>query len=382
MLTEQTTETLLRLGHSRRNFLKIATLLGAGAATLPFYNEAAMAQASALGKRLGAGAVKINANENPMGITPAALEAYMATARDGGRYNYEEGFDLVRVFAAQEGLDDEMVMLYPGSSLALHQAVIACTSPGKGLVTADPGYEAAAGAAKWIGAPVIRVPLGKDGRQDVQAMVKAAATGAGAIYLCNPNNPTGTVVSAKDVQYTIDNCPKDVTIILDEAYIHFTDEPRGTKYVREGRPVIVLRTFSKIYGMAGLRAGFAIAPPDTLRLMRGMMAGAMPAPAMAAARAMLEDPAVLPERKARYDALRADLQGFFTKHGYAFALNQSNKLMVDTGRPANEVIAKMAAREVYIGRPWSAWPTHVRVSIGTPEEMETFKKVFLDVMAT
>lgn len=382
MLTEQTAETLLRLGHSRRDFFKIATLLSAGAATLPFYNEAAMAQASALGKRLGPGTVKINANENPMGITPAALETYIAVARDGGRYNYEEGFDLARVFAAQEGLDSEMVMLYPGSSLALHQAVIACTAPGKGLVTADPGYEAAAGAAKWIGAPVVRVPLGKDGRQDVEAMVKAAATGAGAIYLCNPNNPTGTVISAKDVQYAIDNCPKDVTIILDEAYIHFTDEPRGTKYVREGRRVIVLRTFSKIYGMAGLRAGFAIAPPDTLRLLRGMMAGAMPAPAMAAARAMLDDPTLIPERKAQYDALRADLQAFFTKNGYAFPPNQSNKIMVDTGRPVNEVIAKMAAQDVYIGRPWPAWPTHARVSIGSPEDMEKFKRVYLEVMAT
>jgi histidinol-phosphate aminotransferase len=380
MLSEQMTETLVRLGHSRRDFFKITALLTAGA-SLPFYNEAAMAQASALGKRLGAGAVKINANENPMGITPTALEAYMAVAREGGRYNYEEGFDLARIFAAQEGLDADAVQLYPGSSLALHQAVIAYTGPGRGLVTVDPGYEAAAGAAKWIGAPVTRVPLGKDGRQDVAAMVKAAE-GAGAIYLCNPNNPTGTVVPEVDVKYVIENCPSGVTVILDEAYIHFTDEPRGTKYVRDGRDVIVLRTFSKIYGMAGLRAGFAVAKPELLGRLRGMMAGAMPAPAMAAARTMLEDPAVVPERKARYDAARADLQGFFKKYGYACAPNHSNKLMVDTGRPVNEVIAKLAARDVYIGRPWSAWPTHARISIGTPEEMETFKKVFLDVMGT
>lgn len=381
MFTEQTTETLLRAGHSRRDFFKIATLLTAGA-SLPFYNEAAMAQASALGKRLGPGTVKINANENPMGITPAALEAYMKVAEDGGRYNYEEASDLVRLFAAQEGVDERTIMVYPGSSLALHQAVIAYTGPGKGLVTVDPGYEAAAGAAKWIGAPVVRVPLGKDGRQDVEAMVKAAAKDTGAIYLCTPNNPTGTVVPEADLKYVIENCPKGVTVILDEAYIHFTDEPRGTAYVRDGRDVIVLRTFSKIYGMAGLRAGFAIAKPDVLGAMRGMMAGAMPAPAMAAARAMLDDPTLIPERKAQYDALRADLQAFFTKNGYAFPPNQSNKIMVDTGRPVNEVIAKMAAQDVYIGRPWPAWPTHARVSIGSPEDMEKFKRVYLEVMAT
>lgn len=381
MLTEQTAETLIKLGHSRRDFFKIATLLSAGAATLSFYNEAAMAQASALGKRLGAGAVKINANENPMGITPSALEAYLAVARDGGRYNYEEASDLVSVFAAQEGVDPRGILVYPGSSLALHQAVIAYTSPTRGLVTADPGYESAAGAARWIGAPVTRVPIAKDGRQDVQAMVKAAA-GAGAIYLCNPNNPTGTVVPDTDVKYVIANCPKDVTVILDEAYIHFTDEPRGTAYVRDGRNVVVLRTFSKIYGMAGLRAGFAIGSPDKVAPMRGMQAGAMSAPAMAAARTMLEDPAVVPERKALYDERRKDLQDFFTKNGYTFALNQSNKMMVDTRRPVQEVIARMAEREVYIGRPWQSWPTHARISIGTPDEMETFKKVFLEVMAT
>ena len=161
--------------------------------------------------------------------------------------------------------------MYPGSSLALHHAVIAFTSPKRALVTAEPGYEAAARAAEFIGAKVVRVPLRKDGSHDLPAMLAAAKTQpVGLFYVCNPNNPTGTVTPRADIEALIAAKPSDSVVLLDEAYIHFCDEPPGVDLVRAGKDVVVLRTFSKIYGMAGLRAGFAIARQDLLARMTAL----------------------------------------------------------------------------------------------------------------
>lgn len=378
MLTSGQRELLESMGVSRRRFLKVASLLTAGT-TFSFANEAALAQLSAIGP-IEAGAVKINANENPMGMTEGAIEAYMRVARDGGRYNYEATFEIVNTLAAHLGVSQDTIKMYPGSSLPLHHAVIAFTSPERGLVTVDPGYEAAAGAAGYLDVPVTRVPLNADASQDVRAMA-AAAKNAGAIYLCTPNNPTAAVVPAADVSWLVENAPAGCVIIVDEAYTHFTDEPSAVRFVKEGRDVVVLRTFSKIYGMAGLRAGYAVGRPALLQKMSPLWTGALPASSMAAANTMLLDPQVVPTRKKQYDALRSDLEAFFAQRGYKFAPGCSNKIFVDTGRPVQQVIDAMALEKVYIGRPWPAWPTHARVTLGLPAEMEIFKTAFVKVMA-
>jgi histidinol-phosphate/aromatic aminotransferase/cobyric acid decarboxylase-like protein len=167
--------------------------------------------------------------------------------------------------------------------------------------------------------------------------------------------------------------------MLDEAYIHFSDEPWGTGLVKAGEDVIILRTFSKIYGMAGLRAGYALGRPDLLDKMRSYSAGALPATAMAAAKASLLDRQVVPSRKRIIGELRADLVSFLRQHGYTTTASRSCKVMVDTKRPVEAVIDGMADEKVLIGRPWPVWPTHARISIGTAEEMEKFKLAFLKV---
>jgi histidinol-phosphate/aromatic aminotransferase/cobyric acid decarboxylase-like protein len=318
-----------------------------------------------------------------MGPSPAALDALAAAALRGNRYQYEETRDLVATLSRVEGVPEERIAVYPGSSLALHHAVIAFTSPSRALVTVDPGYEAAAGAAQFIGAPVIRVPLRADASHDVRAMVAAAREQpTGLFYVCSPNNPTGTVTSRSDVAWLLANKPAGTTVLLDEAYVHFCDEPRGADLVRADEDVVLLRTFSKIYGMAGLRAGFALARPDLLQRMTGYQSGALPATAMAAAKAMLEDPELVPQRKRMNRERRENLFRFLDEHGFAYTPSVSSKLMVDAGLPTQQVIDEMAKHGVYIGRPWPVWPTHVRISIGSAEDMQRFQSAFLEVTRT
>src|SRR5262249_52392705 len=164
-----------------------------------------------------------------------------------------------------------------------------------------------------------------------------------------------------------------------EAYIHFCDEPPGVDLVRTGKDVIVLRTFSKVYGMAGLRAGFALGRKDLLERVSGYNAGALPATAMAAAHAMLLENDLVPARKRRNAERRVDLMRFFDEHGFAYTASVSNKLMVDARMPTQQVIDGLTRHKVYVGRPWPVWPTHVRVSLGSADDMERFKAAFLEV---
>ena len=275
-LTAQQQKDLLKRGFSRRSFAQLATLVAAGS-TLPFYNEPAMAQLSKV-DNMPPDAVIINANENPLGPCPEALEAVHKIAANGGRYLYGETDKVVSLLAQQEGLKENYIRIYPGSSAPLHQAVIGFCSPTKPFVAADPGYEAGGRAADFIGAKTSWVPLRKDFSHDVKAM--AAVPNAGLIYICNPNNPTGTLTPRKDLEYILANKPKDAVLVIDEAYVHFSGrENMSTDLVKEDKDVVVLRTFSKIYGMAGLRAGAAYGRPDLIGKVRefggaGFMRGA------------------------------------------------------------------------------------------------------------
>ena len=243
---------LTHRGFSRRDFGRLAALLTAGSA-LPFYNEFALAQGLSAFPKLPPDAVRLNANENPMGPCPEAAEAIHKVVQRGGRYMYEETFAFVKLLAELEGLPREYVLAFAGSSDPLHRAVLAFTSPGRSFVVADPGYEAGERAAKFVGARTVKVPLRKDASHDAPAMAKADP-GAGLIYVCNPNNPTGSITRKEDIEYLVANKPEGAVVLLDEAYIHISQnaEP-GTPLVAANKDVIVLRTFSKLYGMAGLR---------------------------------------------------------------------------------------------------------------------------------
>lgn len=371
-------EDFLERGYSRRSFARLAALL-TSAASLPFYNEPALAQRAGP-RSLPAGAVKLDSNENPLGPCPEAAEAIRAIVQEGGRYMFDYPSEFEAVLAQTEGLPASYVQAYPGSSMPLHWSVLAFASPTRAYVAADTTFEAGEAAARFVGAKVIRIPLTKSYAHDVRAMA-AADPNAGLIYVCNPNNPTGTLTPRADLEYLLANKPAGSVVLLDEAYIHYTEVRGATDLVAAGKDLVILRTFSKIYGMAGLRAGAAIARPDLLARIRMYGNTWMPITSLAGAIASLKAPNVVPERRRLTATLRQDLFQFFDRRGFSYLPATANFFMVGVRRPGRDVAAALRQSGVYVGRSWPTYPNHIRVTIGTPEEMEMFKTAFLKAAA-
>ena len=356
-----------KLSTSRRSFLSLTAAASAALAlrivTEPMLAHAAHPNAPANG-------IKIDANENPLGPGPSAREALTAIIPQGGRYSDWLSDDLVKTLAEMEGLKPEQVRVFPGSSEPLHYTVALFTSPQRSFVTADPGYEAGMFAAHSVGAKVVKIPLTKSYAHDVKAML-AAGPDAGVFYICTPNNPTGTLTSHSDVEYLVENKPKDSVVLVDEAYIHFTDAPSVIDLVKAGKDVVLLRTFSKIYGMAGLRCGAVFGRPDLLEKIESR-GGWNPMPVTAQ---------LVPERKRINSSVRSQVFAWLDRNGYSYVPSEANFFMLDTKKPAKPTIDAMAKQNVFIGRIWPAWPTYTRITIGTSPEMEQFQAAWQKVMS-
>ncbi len=367
---------------TRRSFLHSAAFTTAAVAALPLLTESQLAQAQRRApKVIPAGAVRIDANENPLGPCASACTSITSLIPEGGRYDDSLTSKLATTFAAQEGLKPEYVSVYAGSSEPLHYSVLAFTAPGRAYVTADPGYEAGMRAAALNNAPVIKVPLTATHAHDVKAMLAAAPQG-GVFYICNPNNPTGTTTPREQIDYALANKPAGSILLIDEAYIHFSDATSAIDLVKADKDVVVLRTFSKLYGMAGVRCGLAIGRPDLLAKLTYYGMNPMPIMAVAAATASLNDPTIIAQRKAINAQLRAQTFEWLTANNYKFIPSESNCFMIDTGRPGHQVMAAMAERNVYIGRVWPIMPTSVRITVGTANDMAQFQTAFKQVMDT
>ena len=381
-LNRNVQEELLSRGFSRRNFGRIVSMMGAGAA-LPFYNEAALAQqASGVYGVISPDVVRINGNENPLGPCPEAVDAATRITRYLNRYQPTNELDQFKTAVAEsEGLKVDNVSAFAGSSDPLYRITLAFTSPTRSLVMGDPGYEASGRAADFIGAKVHRIPLRADYSHDVKAMV-AADPKAGMFYICNPNNPTGTITSKEDIEWLLANKPKGSILLLDEAYIHFSNAEMGSPWVAQGKDVIVLRTFSKAYGMAGLRMGMALGRPDLLSKMMPYGAGGfLPMTGVVAATASIKAPGLVPARRKQNASTRETVFNFLEQKKFAYVPSTTNFFMLEANRPGKELAAAMVKEKVLIGRTWPAWPTKVRITIGSAEEMKRFQAALSKVMA-
>lgn len=377
-------DVVVSSGLSRRAFFRYAA--GASAlASLPILTEPRLAMAARpkfSDPNIG---IHIDANENPMGPCESARQAMVDILPKGGRYLFTMEEELAEIFAKQEGLNPECVIPFAGSSEPLHYTVLAFTSKDRPLVIADPGYEAPMWAAQISGAPIIKVPLADPqgaASHDVKAML-AAATNPGVIYICNPNNPTGTCTARADIAKAVTNAPKDTIVLIDEAYIHLCDIPNSLDFVKEGKNVIVLRTFSKLYGMAGIRMGFAVGRPDLLAKIAAFGGqNSLPITAVVAAKASLLDPDLIPARKKAIADIRMQTLAWLKSEGYSTTPSESNCFMLDVRRPGKEVQAALASKDMFVGRIWPAWPNSVRITVGTREEMLAFRKAFTEVMSS
>ena len=225
------------------------------------------------------------------------------------------------------------------------------------------------------------MPLAADHSHDVEKML-AADPNPGVIYICNPNNPTGTITPKTRSTGCVEKKPAGTIVLVDEAYIHLSDAASAIDHVRFAKDVIILRTFSKIYGMAGLRCGFAIGRPDLLKKLGYFGMNPMPITGMIAAQASLMDTDLVPTRKKKIADVRNDTFAWLKANNYSFIPSESNCFMVDVKRPGLQIYKLMAKDGVYIGRTWPSWPNYVRVTVGLPEEMEAFKTSFKKAMAT
>ena len=372
--------TKIDRGLDRRSFLRVAAFAGA-AATIGSFCESQLAYAQVRHHSpLPDDLVILNANENPLGPCEAARAAMVEGIAQSGRYHDEYAEQLTNLFAQQNGLKPEYVQPYAGSSQPVAYSVLAFCGPDKGVVMGTPGYESAAFTAKTFNAPVAEVPLTKEGAHDVRAMVAASAN-PGMYYIANPNNPTGTVTSRADIEWLLANKPKGAVLVLDEAYIHFSETTPCLDLAVADKDIIVLRTFSKLYGMAGARVGLVIARPDLLQRVNDKGGFTFcPVPAMKAGIASLNDAQVIAKRKKINADARQETLAWLAAKGYEFTASQANCFMIETKRPTKTVIDAMALQGVLIGRPWPVWPTHVRITVGTAEEMARFRTAFQAVM--
>ncbi len=363
---------LLDRGYSRRQMAKIAALLGAGAAATRFTTASAQQAAKPV-----AGAVRIGANECWTGPFPVAAEAAFKLVTEGNRYEPDdEHAKLFAAVAAVENVPIDRILAWPGSSDPLSRVAVAFASPTRSIVTADPTYEAIWRTGDWIGAKVIKVPVTKDYRHDVKAML-AADPNAAIYYICSPNNPTGTLTPIEDIQWLADNKPKDSILVVDEAYIHWSDTKNAASLAGTRDDVLVLRTFSKLFGMAGMRLGLTIASPVLMeKMMRydgGQITAMLPMTAVACGTASVGQADLIKARRAEMVAARTLATDHLTKKKFkVIPGSAANMFMVDWGKPAKDMQTALLAENVQIGRSWAIWPNVSRISVGSMDEMKAF----------
>lgn len=328
---------------------------------------------------------KLASNENNWGPPESVMKAMNHAWKYANRYGYPDG-GIVQAIAAHHGVKPENILLTAGSGEVLNVVGTTFLMGGKKVIGADPSYGSVYQHASNIKAEAIKIPLDKDYRQQMGLMIEAAnqhAKEVGFVYLCNPNNPTGVIVTAKEVKQLMDGIPKDMPVLIDEAYHHFVDDPAyGTSlpYVLEGRPVIIARTFSKIAALAAMRLGYAVSTPEIIKQMRTFSMGSINALVKHGGVASLKDTQSQAEVKAKVIALRTKTVRELEAHGYPVIPSQANFFMVSLeGRTVQPVIAEFREKGVLVGRPFPPMLQHLRVSVGREEEMDKFIKAFKEI---
>jgi len=382
---------------TRRSFMGgLATALGV-ASIHPF--ELA-AQRGQRGGAAGAGAAsaaqanrapydamaKLANNENPYGPSETVLKAMNDVWKYSNRYGYPDG-GIRQAIAEAHGVKPEHVLISAGSGEILKLVDDTYLQNHKLVVGPDPTYNSVYQYMTNSKATAIRIPLKKDYTTDIDGMIRATklhVRDVGLVYLCNPNNPTGNIVDKREVAKLINSIPEDVPVLMDEAYHHFVDNPNyepSIKYVLEGRRIIVARTFSKIAALAGMRIGFAIAPPDMVNEMQPFLnSSSLSALAKYGALAALKDTAYEQKMKTLNKQLRDRTTSELHAYGYETIPSDANFFMVSIKTDMGPIQQKFAEEGVLVGRRFSPMDKVVRVSVGSDDEMKrfmtAFKKIF------
>jgi histidinol-phosphate aminotransferase len=322
-----------------------------------------------------AGPVRLIANENPYGPSERALEAVRAALGEAWQYPVGRETTLKRLIAEREGVTPEQVMIGDGSGEILRVAALAWARTGGGVVAARPTFDFLPSYARQLGAPVIEVPLDAAMRHDLPAMAAAVSASTALVYVCNPNNPTGTLVPGRDIRPFVSEVSRRAPVLVDEAYLDLWDdaaEHTCADRVRAGEPVIVTRTFSKLHGLAGLRIGYAIAPVEIIQRLQPLRMSLLNTAGIAAATASYQDLDYQALSRRRLTEALAVTRKALADVGWPTTDTRGNFVFFDTGRPVGEFATAMRAEGFLVGRPFAPYDTWCRVSIGTLAQMEGF----------
>lgn len=361
---------------SRRNFISgiaAGTSLAAGAAVLPLPVRAAFGPAP--------GVVRLSANENPYGPSPRALEAIAEAAGKGAYYAGAPYRELTARIAAANGLEPENVVITSGSSSVLQATGRAYSKQGA-LLLPELTFDGPLRYSERLGAELRRVPLAPNMDTDLDAMAAAVDDDVAMVYVCNPNNPTGIAIDPAKLRAFCRSVAPQAPVLVDEAYNELTDVPEEASMadlVREGENVVVTRTFSKIFGLAGLRIGYALAPAEQAEMIRRHTMSQSNVAGLAAALASYDDEAFLEFSKAKVVEGRQMVMDVFDRHEVPYLPSQTNFVYGDIGRDADVFQQLMRERNVMIRGIYRDYTTWSRVSMGRIEDLEVFARVFHEV---
>lgn len=320
--------------------------------------------------------IQLNSNENPYGPSAQALEAMTKSQRWASRYPGHLEQQVLEAIARHHETELACVLLGCGSGEILRIADMAFLAPDKNLIVAEPTFEAVLTYARVPRAEAVKVPQTEDFRHDLPRMAAACNAQTGLVYICNPNNPTGTVVTRDELAAFFARVPQSATILVDEAYYHFVEDPRcasACEWLKKLPNVIVVRTFSKVYGMAGMRLGYAIGSKDMIAKMREQaLSNNSNTAVLEAALVSLADADLIPHRRKLNNDTRRWLCNELEKDGYRYIPSQGNFVMLALNGEAQPVIDAFRQRKILVGRQFPSMKTWLRVSIGKPEEMEAF----------
>ncbi len=330
------------------------------------------------------GPVRLSLNENPLGPSAAAIQAMQEKAAEVCRYALTDSRTFLTMLAEKEGVPPEQILVGSGSGEVLEAYGASLGSAGGDVVTAWPSYRQLVGAMERQGSTVVEVPLNARKELDLDAMAAAITPTTQCVYICNPNNPTGTTVAPEKLRNFVIEVSQRVPVFVDEAYLECADDFANQTMgglVAAGHNVTVSRTFSKIYGMAGQRIGYAIAPAGLAKSVRPLITGGTNLLALVGAQASLADAAYVETMRLKIKAGRDALIAVLDELGCAYAEPQGNFVFLRSSVPIAEFRPAMRAEGVLVGRAFPPYDDWCRISIGTPEEMTVAHAALREVKA-
>jgi histidinol-phosphate aminotransferase len=332
------------------------------------------------------GTIHLNLNENSYGPSPKALNALNSCGKIASRYPFAAYSQVRDAIAQSYGLSRENILLGCGSTEILRCVDMAFLGPGQNIVVAEPTFEAVVEYTSMTRAQAIRIPLNAQHCHDLSRMAAACTSKTGVAYICNPNNPTGTIVSREDLASFIQAVSPSTLILVDEAYYDFADDPHyasAAEWTKKNPNVVIARTFSKIHGMAGMRLGYAVGAKETIARMNEYAThGNGNTAVLAAALASLADTDNLASCRNKLNGTRRWLCDELAKDGRPFIPSQANFVMIDMGRDVQSVIDGFHARHIEVGRRFASMPNFLRVTIGTQPETEAFLTALREIAPT